>query len=110
MKRVDLHETVEEAAEREMEEETGLAIRLGPPLGVSTSIKAAVDRMDDGRRPLKMVRILFAATVIGGTIRPEATGTTVDSAWFPIHAIGGLDTRPHVAEAIRLWQLQSSRA
>lgn len=103
---VELDESVEQAAVREVEEETGLIIALGGPLGVITSTKAVGERLDDVARPLKMVRILFDATVVGGVLRPEASGTTVGSTWFTLDEVANLERRPYVDRALDLWRAQ----
>ena len=56
---VELHETVEEAAVREVREETGYDVELGRVLGVDSNVIGVEERLAEPRdRPLKAVRVL----------------------------------------------------
>jgi len=70
---VELGETVEQAAARECEEETGVTPRLGPLLGVYS-------RPGPG-----IVIVVYRATIAAGAPRPAHEAT--DVRWFPPDAI-----------------------
>lgn len=70
---VDLGESVEEAACRETQEETGLQVRLGRLIGVYS------------RQGEEVVMVVYAAQVIGGTL--TAGEEELEAAWFDPDAI-----------------------
>lgn len=111
---VELAETVEEAVVRELREETGYAVRVGPLLGVHSQVFAPEARgTAPGARPLKSVRIFFAATIIGGELTREVDGTTDEARWFDVSDIAALDRVAIVDIAVemhrRLAQLEGFR-
>lgn len=87
---VELHETVEEGAVREVREETGYDVRLTELLGIETDVFAAAERAQDTARPLKAVRVFFAAQIVGGRLTAEADGTTDEARWFPLAEVAEL--------------------
>jgi 8-oxo-dGTP diphosphatase len=89
---VELHETVEEGAVREVREETGYDVRLTGLLGIETDVFAAAERTQDTDRPLKAVRVFFSAEIVGGRLTAEADGTTDEARWFPLTQIADLNT------------------
>ena len=91
---VELEETVEHGAVREVREETGYAVRLGALLGTHSHVAAADERVRVSDRPMKAFRVFFAAEVVGGELRDEATGTTEHAAWVPLVDVAGLDRVP----------------
>jgi 8-oxo-dGTP diphosphatase len=99
---VELHETVAEAAVREVREETGYEIELVRVLGVDTFVIPAEER--DGRRPLKSVRVVFEGSVVGGELTNEVDGTTDEARWFPVAEVDGLPRVPLVDAALALWR------
>jgi 8-oxo-dGTP diphosphatase len=66
-------ERVEDALKREIREETGLAIEVGPILEVGTGFRWA------------RVEIVFAFRVRGGT--EALTAEVAELAWFPVDAL-----------------------
>lgn len=88
---VELHESVEEAAVREVLEETGYDVRLEELLGVDSWVMPPQQRFADTDRPLKAVRVVFRATVTGGELRHEVGGSTDEAAWVPIADVPGLE-------------------
>ena len=88
---VELHETVAEASVREAAEETGLEVELGPLLAVDTRVIPAEQRWSGSGRPLRAVRVLHEATVVGGILTNEVAGTTDEARWFPLAEVPALD-------------------
>lgn len=91
---VELDETVEEGAVREVREETGYDVELGRLLTVDTYVIPATRRHVDTDRPMKAVRVLFSARVVGGELTPEVDGTTDEARWFTPDEAARL---PHVS-------------
>ena len=55
-----------------------------------------------GNRPLKSVRIFFAATIIGGELTREIDGTTDEARWFDLADVTDLERVPIVDIAIEM--------
>ncbi len=91
---VELEETVEQAAVREVREETGYAVRLGVLLGTHSHVAAAHERARVSDRPMRAFRVFFAAVVTGGELRPESVGTTEHAGWVRLEEVPGLDRVP----------------
>lgn len=91
---VELDETTEEAAVREAREETGYDVELTGLLGIETDVFSPAERPRGGEsgRPLKAVRVFYAARVVGGELTDETGGTTEEARWFPLAEIEGLST------------------
>jgi 8-oxo-dGTP diphosphatase len=94
---VEFEETVPEAAVREVREETGYGIELGGVLGID-SVTVAEDR----GRPLRSVRVIFEARVVGGELANEADGTTDEARWIPLADVPNLARVPLVDAGIAL--------
>jgi 8-oxo-dGTP diphosphatase len=88
---LDHGERPEDAAVREVEEETGLQIELGPVIGVDST---HWDRASDGS-PIDThaLRILYTAEVVGGSLRHEVGGSTDRAEWVPL---ADLADRPRI--------------
>jgi 8-oxo-dGTP diphosphatase len=98
---VEFAETVEEAVVREVREETGYAVRVGRLLGVHSHVVQPEDRVS-GNRPLKSLRVVFTATVIGGVLSREVDGTTDEARWFDLADVTGLNRVPLVDIALQM--------
>jgi 8-oxo-dGTP diphosphatase len=105
---VELAETAEEGCVRELREETGYDVRLGRLLGVDSHVVAADDRLTTTTRPLKALRVVFEAEVVGGELAREIDGTTDEARWFSLDEVAGLRRVPLVDISIGLWR--ASRA
>jgi ADP-ribose pyrophosphatase len=79
---VRLGETLKEAAEREVLEETGVRIRAGEPVYTFESIISD----DDGKVRFHYVIIDLAADFLDGT--PHAGDDALDARWFSKEALG----------------------
>ncbi len=99
---VELHETVEEAAVRELREETGYDVELGRLLGVDSWVIPVEERIYPTERPLKSVRVMFEGRVVGGELTHEQDGTTDEARWIPVRDVPGLPHVRIVATALRL--------
>lgn len=79
---VEFDETVPEAIVREVHEESGYHVELGELLLVDT---LQVREGTKNGRPLKGVRVVHRATIVGGELGVvEVDGTTDDARWFTI--------------------------
>jgi len=89
---VDYGEAVEDAAAREVEEETGLRVAVGDPVQVLSNF----------HDPAKLtVGVWFAGEVTGGVM--QAGDDAVDVGWFPLDALPELafDTDVRLFERLR---------
>ncbi|HET6258699.1 NUDIX domain-containing protein [Pseudonocardia sp.] len=82
---LDHGERPEDAAVREVDEETGLQVVLGPLIGVDST---RWDRASDGR-PIDMhaLRILYTGEVVGGSLRDEIGGSTDRAEWVRLAVV-----------------------
>jgi 8-oxo-dGTP diphosphatase len=87
---VDLLESVEEGAVREVREESGYTIELGALLGMHSYVVPAERRHVRTGRPMKAVRVVFTATIVGGELTAEVGGTTDESRWWPLSQVADL--------------------
>lgn len=81
---VELGETLQEAAEREIKEETGITIQAGDPVYTFD----VIDRDDDGRVRFHYVIVDLTADYVRGEIR--AGDDAVDARW-----VSSKDIREH---------------
>ena len=88
---VELDETVEEGAVRELKEETGDDVALGRVLGVSTLVIPPDQRTVGREGWFRGVRVLFEATIVGGELRHELDGSTDEARWIPLAEVPGLN-------------------
>jgi 8-oxo-dGTP diphosphatase len=100
---VELAETVEEGAVREVREETGYDVELGRLLGVDTHVIPPEQRTVDRDRWFKGIRVVFEATVVGGELRAELDGTTDEARWIPLGDVAELDRVELVDVGLRFW-------
>lgn len=89
---VDLHESAEQGAVREVKEETGYDVVLGRLLGVRTLVVPPEGRhgVPGTGRWLRHVHVAYEAAVTGGELTAEADGTTDEARWFPRAEVAGL--------------------
>lgn len=99
---VELHETVEEGAIREVREETGYDVELTGLIGIETDVFASAQRQHDSDRPLKAVRVFFSARIVGGELANEAAGTTDEARWVALAEVADLPRTSMVDTGLRL--------
>jgi ADP-ribose pyrophosphatase YjhB (NUDIX family) len=77
-------EDPERAARREVREETGYRVSIGPLLGIHSRVIPAGRRLTEAAVPLHTLRIVYRARVTGGRLRNERNGSTDRADWFPL--------------------------
>ena len=87
---VELDETVEEGAVREVREETGYDVELGRVLGVTTNVVPPEERTVPGGPWYRGVRVVYEASVVGGRLTDEVDGTTDEARWIPLSEVPDL--------------------
>ncbi|MFJ8044976.1 NUDIX hydrolase [Kitasatospora sp. NPDC096147] len=92
------------AAVREAEEETGHLVELDALLGVDSRHLIDPPFLRGPARDFHSLRIVYAARVVGGELRPEADGSTDLAAWIPIGDIPGLRRADLVDVALALYR------
>lgn len=100
---LDPHETPEQAAVRELREETGLEVELSGLLAVDSFTVPPAQRLleADRHRALLSLRIIYAARRTGGELRPESEGSTDGVEWVGLDAVAGLSRVELVDVALR---------
>ena len=93
---VEADETPEQAAVREVREETGYEVQLVRLLGEDAFVVSADDRLDGSARPLRSVRLVYEGRIVGGELADEVGGTTDRAAWVPIADVPTLERVPLV--------------
>lgn len=104
---VDPDETMEQAAIREIREETGYRAELGAMLGHHIFSVAAEKRLKSPMRPLVVIQVIYTATVIEGDLTYETDGSTDEAMWIPIPEV---EATPHVElvdVALAMWRSKS---
>ncbi|MBA8794144.1 8-oxo-dGTP diphosphatase [Friedmanniella endophytica] len=90
---VEFGETVEDAVVREVREETGFDVAVGAPLTTFTTWST------EGPRPFRSVRIVYLATVVGGTLGTlEVGGTTDRAAWIALDQLDAAGPRSAIVD------------
>lgn len=101
---VDFEESVEDGVVREVREETGYDVVLDRLLGVHSHVIPVEGRLADTDRPMKAVRVVFEATVVGGELTHETDGTTDEARWFHLSEVADLPRVGIVDHALDLWR------
>jgi 8-oxo-dGTP pyrophosphatase MutT (NUDIX family) len=74
---VDHGESPPDTLRREMQEESGLTVTVGPLFDVLSDVRTIPDGTN-----LHTVRIIYRVASWSGTLRPEVNGTTDAVGWF----------------------------
>jgi 8-oxo-dGTP diphosphatase len=85
---VEIGETLQEAAEREILEETGIRIRAGKPIYTFD----VIDRDAEGKIRFHYVIVDLAADYVSG--QPAAGDDADDARWVSAHEISELEVSP----------------
>jgi len=93
--RVQLGETLQEAAEREIKEETGITIRTRDMVCTFE----VIERDDDGQVRFHYVIIDFAADYVGGELR--AGDDAVDTRWISTEELKNLKVSQTTLKVLR---------
>ena len=101
---VEFEETPAEGAVREHKEETGYDVRLGPVLGVDVHLVTAERRIHRRGRPMKSVRVIHGAEIVGGELTAEIGGSTDLASWIPLVDVPALPRVSLVDAGIDLWR------
>ena len=101
---VDLDESPEQGAVREVLEETGFHVELEGLLGIDCIVIPAERRQVHGDRPLKAIRVVYRGRVVGGSLAKEIDGTTDEARWIPLAEVPGIDRVGLVDLAIAMWR------
>jgi 8-oxo-dGTP diphosphatase len=100
---VELDESVEQGAVREVREETGYEVELGRLLGVDTNVVPPEERTVPGGPWFRGVRVVYEASVVGGRLTDEVDGTTDEARWIPLAEVPDLARVELVDVGLRLW-------
>ncbi len=82
---------------REMEEETGLSVVVGPLLEVLSDVRTVPPE----RTNLHTVRLIYGIDSWDGVLRPEADGTTDAVAWFTLDEVRSLPLAQYVTTVVK---------
>jgi len=89
---MEAYETPEQAAVREIREETGFDTEIVDILGVDSMYVAPADRIIAGGGPLHALRIVFRARIVGGSLAHEIGGSSDEARWVPLSEVAALPT------------------
>lgn len=84
-----------ESLRREIEEESGLTVTLGPLLDVLSDVRTIPDGTS-----LHTVRLIYRVASWEGTLRPEADGTTDAVGWFTADELRELPLARYVQDVV----------
>ena len=98
---MEAYETPQQAAVREIREETGFDAEILDILGVDSMYLAPADRMVAGDGPLHSLRIVFRARIVGGSLTHELAGSSDEARWVPLADVAALPTVSLVGIALR---------
>lgn len=96
------YETAEDAAVREIREETGYDAELVTLLGIDSWYIKPEDRWTPNGRAFHNLRIIYVARIIGGVLTHETAGSSDEARWVPLDEVGELPTVSLVPVAIDL--------
>ncbi len=80
---------------REMEEESGLTVSVGPLLDVLSDVRTIPDGTS-----LHTVRLIYRVDAWEGTLRPETGGTTDAVGWFSLEEMKDMPLAHYVENVV----------
>ncbi len=80
---------------REMEEESGLTVSIGPLLDVLSDVRTIPDGIS-----LHTIRLIYRVDSWEGTLRPETDGTTDAVGWFTLEEVRDLPLAHYVETVV----------
>jgi 8-oxo-dGTP diphosphatase len=89
-------ESPPDSLRREMDEETGLAVVVGPLLEVLSDVRT----VPPDRTNLHTVRLIYQVDSWEGQLRPESNGTTDAVGWFTLDELGTLTLANYVTTVV----------
>jgi 8-oxo-dGTP diphosphatase len=92
---VDHGENPPDALRREIEEESGLTVTVGPLLDVLSDVRILPDGLS-----LHTIRLIYRVEDWKGTLRPEANGTTDGIEWFSPEQLASLPLAHYVETVV----------
>lgn len=107
---VELGESPEAAAVREVAEETGYRVELDELINVETGVIEAHKRYSGTDRPMQTVAVLYRAHTVSGELRHETGGSTSQAAWFGFDEVAALNRIPRVDAAIATYRARPAAA
>jgi 8-oxo-dGTP diphosphatase len=84
-----------ESLRREVEEESGLTVTVGPLLDALSDVRTLPDGFS-----LHTIRLIYRVDAWEGTLRPEADGTTDAVAWFGPDELASLPLAHYVETVV----------
>jgi len=88
-------ESPSEALHREIKEETGLTVELGPLLTVLSDARELPDGIN-----LHTVRVIYRVARWSGVLRAEQNGTTDEVGWFTKEELAAVPLARYVEEVV----------
>lgn len=85
---------------REVAEETGFQISIDRLLGIDSRTISAAESWSGADH--QNVGIYYRVRIVGGDLRPEPDGSTVDARWFGLPELSGLRRSALVEVGLRL--------
>jgi len=92
---VDHGENPPDALRREIEEESGLTVTVGPLLDVLSDVRILPEGLS-----LHTIRLIYRVEDWKGTLRPEANGTTDGVEWFAPEQLASLPLAHYVETVV----------